>query len=69
VDFIALMIKLSAHCSPDKNYQLTTHDRGQAGEWLEYPDGVDPFARSKHLLVRAENAAPFSATPFSSIKK
>ena len=25
-------------------------DRGQAGEWLEYPEGVDPYARSKHLL-------------------
>ena len=25
-------------------------DRGQGGEWLDYPPGVDPFARSKHLL-------------------
>ena len=25
-------------------------DRGQAGEWLDYPEGVDPYARSKHLL-------------------
>ena len=25
-------------------------DRGFHGEWLEYPEGVDPWERSKHLL-------------------
>lgn len=26
-------------------------DRGMMGEWLEYEDGNDPFARSKHALT------------------
>ncbi len=25
-------------------------DRGYHGEWMEYPEGVDPWERSKHLL-------------------
>ncbi len=30
---------------------ITDHpDRGYHGEWLQYPEGVDPWERSKHLL-------------------
>ena len=30
---------------------ITDHpDRGYHGEWLQYPEGVNPWERSKHLL-------------------
>ncbi|MEE2913326.1 MAG: hypothetical protein VX745_01505 [Pseudomonadota bacterium] len=38
---------------PDKVVSgITDHpDRGQQGEWLEYDEGNDPFARSRHALT------------------
>ena len=48
-------IRAKAHnpdCPQPVNGVSDHPDRGQTGEWLDYPPGsMDPFARSKHLLA------------------